>query len=92
MSNISRTVLVADPVAYPLADPASDAASDAAGPVALRGRLERGMATVEYAIGILLIVTIVGVMVWSAQQGWFKDLVEALFRTLFTLVTTHLNA
>lgn len=51
---------------------------------------ERGLATVEYAVGILLILTVVGVMVWSAQQGWFKELVEALFRTIFQLVTQHL--
>lgn len=56
-----------------------------------RARLDRGLATVEYAVGILLIVTVVGVMVWSAQQGWFKELVEALFRTLFQLVTQHLK-
>ena len=52
--------------------------------------MERGMATVEYALGIVLVVTVVTALIWSAQQGWFKELVEALFRTIFQLVTSHL--
>lgn len=53
---------------------------------------ERGLATVEYAVGILLILTVVGSMIWSAQQGWFKELVQTLFGTIFALVTRHLVA
>lgn len=57
---------------------------------ALRRGLERGLATVEYAVGIVLVLTVVGALIWSAQQGWFKDLVKVLFETIFRLVTQHL--
>lgn len=50
------------------------------------GRRQRGLATVEYAIGILLILTIIGVMIAAAQQGWFDDLVKQLFGSIFRLV------
>lgn len=55
--------------------------------VPARRRLhERGMATVEYAIGIVLILVIVGVMIASIQGGWFDDVVEELVRALANLV------
>lgn len=76
------------------AAPAEVVASESheAGAVTTRRRWERGLATVEYALGVVLIVTVIGAMVWSAQQGWFKDLVKALFETIFRLVTSHLVA
>lgn len=53
---------------------------------------ERGLATVEYAIGIVLVITVVGVLIWSAQQGFFKEAVESLFRAIFQIITQALNA
>lgn len=79
MSHHSETLVTVDP------NPVVRA------PRSCRSALERGMATVEYALGILLVVTVVGVAVWSAQQGWFRDMVEAVFKLLFQLVTSHLT-
>ncbi len=39
---------------------------------------ERGMVTIEYAIGAVLVLVLVGVIIASIQQGWFSDLVKSL--------------
>lgn len=47
---------------------------------------ERGMVTVEYAIGAVLVIILVGVIIASIQQGWFasmvKDLVSLLLKAI----------
>jgi len=47
---------------------------------------ERGMVTIEYAIGTVLVLVLVGVVIASIQQGWFdvmvKDLVTLLMQTI----------
>lgn len=48
---------------------------------------ERGLTTVEYAIGIVLILSIVGLLIRASTQGWFLDLVKALVGTIFQVIT-----
>ncbi len=48
---------------------------------------ERGMTTVEYAIGIVLVLTVIGALVLAAKQGWFAELVKVLFTAIFQVVT-----
>lgn len=55
-----------------------------------RRRLERGLATVEYAIGIVLVLAVIGVLIWATQTPYFKDVVEQLVRTLFEIITKTL--
>ena len=45
-----------------------------------------GMSTVEYAIGIALIIAIIGAMVLATHQGFFTQLVQDLFKALFATV------
>lgn len=49
-------------------------------------RDERGMATVEYAIGIVLVVTIVGLIIAAIQGDWFGPLVKILVKAIFDMV------
>lgn len=56
-----------------------------------RSLAERGMATVEYAIGIVLVVTIVAVIIKAAQDGWFLDLVKNLVGALFKVVMANMG-
>lgn len=53
-------------------------------PVATRRHAlrERGMATVEYAIGVVLVVVIIGLIIASIQMGWFETLVQELVEAL----------
>lgn len=39
---------------------------------------ERGMITIEYAIGAVLVLVLVGVIIASIQQGWFQVMVKDL--------------
>ncbi len=54
-------------------------------PVRIRG--ERGMAAVEYAIGVVLIIAIIGAIIASIQGDWFGPLVENLVAALVDTVT-----
>lgn len=54
-------------------------------PVRIRG--ERGMAAVEYAIGVVLIIAIIGAIIASIQGNWFGPLVENLVTALVKSVT-----
>ncbi|WP_300079184.1 hypothetical protein [Propioniciclava sp.] len=51
-----------------------------------RRHSERGLTTVEYAIGIALIIAIIGAMVLATHQGFFTQLVQDLFKALFATV------
>lgn len=55
-----------------------------------RSLAERGMATVEYAIGIVLVVTIMAVIIKAAQDGWFLDLVKGLIQALFSVIMRNM--
>jgi len=52
---------------------------------------ERGMTTVEYAIGIVLVITIVGLLIKAAGEGWFMTLVQSLVGVLFRVITTAIG-
>lgn len=54
-------------------------------PARIRG--ERGMAAVEYAIGVVLVIAIIGAIIMSIQGGWFGSLVESLVTALVDSVT-----
>ncbi len=54
-------------------------------PMRIRG--ERGMATVEYAIGVVLVIAIIGAIILSIQGEWFGQLVEKLVGALADSVT-----
>lgn len=54
----------------------------------LRAWGERGLTTVEYAIGIVLILSIVGLLIKASSQGWFLDLVKDLVGVVFKAITT----
>lgn len=60
--------------------------------VQARGRLaERGMVTVEYAIGIVMVLVLVGVMIAAIQQGWFGALVQDLIETFMKFIPKALG-
>ncbi|KMY23926.1 Protein of unknown function [Actinobaculum suis] len=46
---------------------------------------EEGMTTAEYAVGTVGATSIAGILVWLAQQDWFKDMISALFKKIFRL-------
>lgn len=52
-----------------------------------RSTLERGLTTVEYAIGIVLVITIVGLLIKAAGEGWFMTLVKTLVTAIFKAIT-----
>lgn len=52
---------------------------------------ERGMATVEYAIGVVLVLVIVGAIILSIQQGWFSKLAQELIEALMETVMKSFN-
>ncbi|MFP5416497.1 MAG: hypothetical protein ACLGHZ_06420 [Actinomycetes bacterium] len=52
---------------------------------------ERGMATVEYAIGVVLVLVIVGAVIVSVQQGWFSKLAQELIEALLETVVKSFN-
>ncbi len=47
---------------------------------------ERGMATIEYALGVIVVVVIVGVVIAAIQTGTFQQLVEQLIRAIMSWV------
>ncbi|QJC22739.1 DUF4244 domain-containing protein [Arcanobacterium buesumense] len=46
-------------------------------------KVEAGMVSAEYAVGTVATTSIAGVLIWLAQQDWFKELFAALFKVLF---------
>ncbi|WP_216378418.1 DUF4244 domain-containing protein [Arcanobacterium phocae] len=46
-------------------------------------RVEDGMVSAEYAVGTVATTSIAGVLIWIAQQDWFRELFAALFKFLF---------
>ncbi|HOA88640.1 hypothetical protein [Propioniciclava tarda] len=53
---------------------------------------ERGMVTIEYAIGAVLVIVLVGVIIAAIQQGWFGDLVHSLVALLMQAIPRALGA
>lgn len=43
---------------------------------------ERGMATLEYALGVVVVIVIIGVVIAAIQTGTFQDLVKQLIEAI----------
>lgn len=58
-----------------------------------RGRelWERGLTTVEYAIGIVLVLTIVTLLIKATGESWFDGLVQGLLNHVFDLIQKALK-
>lgn len=52
---------------------------------------ERGMVTIEYAVGAVLVLVLVGVIIASIQQGWFGTLVQQLVGILMKAIPKALG-
>lgn len=52
---------------------------------AMRG--ERGMTTAEYAIGVVLVITLVSIVIKALEAGWFGTLVKNLISLVFKTIT-----
>ena len=62
--------------------------SDTSTPTAVRTSLrERGMATVEYALGVVVVIVLVGAIVVAIQTGTFGDLIEQLLGAIVKWIT-----
>ena len=48
---------------------------------------ERGMATVEYALGVVVVIVLIGVIVAAIQTGTFNELVQQLLEAIMGWVT-----
>ncbi len=47
---------------------------------------ERGLTTVEYAIGIVLIIALVGAFIVAINTGSLRLLIDELFKAIFTFL------
>lgn len=52
---------------------------------------ERGVTTAEYAIGVVLVITVVVLVIQSLKSGWFGQLVEMFVKMLFDVFKTQLG-
>lgn len=52
---------------------------------------ERGMITIEYAMGIVLVIAIVMAMVVAIKGGWFGPLFQNLVTALFTTIQSAIT-
>lgn len=50
------------------------------------GLRERGMATVEYALGVVVVIVIIGAIILAIGTGTFGDLVEQLIGALMNWI------
>lgn len=57
-----------------------------------RSLRERGLATVEYAIAVVLVITMVGLLITSIQQGWFDEATQKVVKLLLDLISTALQS
>lgn len=60
-----------------------------AGPLTRRHG-ERGLTTIEYALGIALIIAVIGALIVAAEGDFFGELVQGLFKELFQQITKGL--
>jgi Flp pilus assembly pilin Flp len=54
-------------------------------------RNQRGMTTAEYAVGSVAVATGVGALITLINQDWFKELLKALLKALFDVITSMLT-
>lgn len=52
---------------------------------ALTPQEESGMVSAEYAVGTVATTGIAGILVWLAQQDWFRDGIAGIFKLIFNL-------
>lgn len=88
MSNTAVALATGDGPGTPVAD-IHEERDDRDGRPVRRSLRERGLTTVEYAVGIVLIIALVAVGVQAAKAGWFMTLVQELIGTIFRLVTSQ---
>ncbi|MFV0452620.1 MAG: hypothetical protein ACK5LS_10340 [Propioniciclava sp.] len=89
---ISSPTDLVDPEGDQPGDLGSDAAVRPAGSVRRLGAaVERGLTTVEYAIGIVLILAIVGVLILAVKEGWFMGLVQMLMKAIFDAILSAIG-
>lgn len=50
---------------------------------AVTPEVEDGMVSAEYAVGTVATTSIAGILVWLAQQEWFREGVAAIFKAIF---------
>lgn len=43
------------------------------------------MVSAEYAVGTVATTGIAGILVWLAQQDWFRDGIAGIFKLIFNL-------
>lgn len=70
---------------------ASDHADLASGQWSSGALFERGLTTVEYAMGIVLVLSIVGVLITATSQGWFVTLVKGVVQAVFRAITSGMG-
>ena len=64
-------------------------APDEATPLPTRNRLrERGMATVEYALGVIVVIVLIGAIVVAINTDTFQALLSGLFKALLGWITS----
>ncbi len=52
---------------------------------------ERGMATVEYALGVVVVIVLIGVIIAAIQTGTFQELVEQLIKAVMNWIVQAFN-
>ncbi|NLW13278.1 MAG: DUF4244 domain-containing protein [Trueperella sp.] len=50
---------------------------------ALTPQEESGMVSAEYAVGTVATTSIAGILVWLAQQDWFREGLATIFKAIF---------
>jgi uncharacterized membrane protein YkgB len=53
---------------------------------------ERGMVVAEYAVGVVLVIVLIGVVIAAVQQGWMGTLVQDLVTLLMKEIPRALGA
>ncbi|VEI13153.1 DUF4244 domain-containing protein [Trueperella bialowiezensis] len=53
---------------------------------AVTPQAESGMVSAEYAVGTVATTSIAGILVWLAQQDWFRDGIAAIFKMIFKFI------
>nr|NLI50443.1 DUF4244 domain-containing protein [Propionibacterium sp.] len=71
----------ARPAAQQHAEPAIIDRARAAAPGRVRG--ERGMVTIEYAVGAVMVIALVAAIVVAIGQGWMGELTQSFAQFIF---------
>lgn len=52
-----------------------------------RALRERGLTTVEYALGVVVVIVIIGAVIVAIQTGSFQGLLDALIKAIMEWIT-----